>query len=201
LGRYAGENGAEVVRQTVADLRNSLATEGIRLEVLPGADVRVQEDLPELIGEKGTVLTVADRRRWILLEMPGEFFFDIGPLIAKLKGMGIGSILTHPERYGWNDLEIGRALQWRRKQGMLMQVTAGSLLGNFGPVAQRWGWQWLENGLVDVIASDAHNCDKRPPLLRDAFDAITKRLGESVAKRVMISTPRKILEAGMVTGS
>jgi protein-tyrosine phosphatase len=192
LGRYEGSNGAAEVRHAVACLRAQLAAEEIGLEVLAGAEVRVAEDLAALI-EADTVMTLADGRRWILVEMSAGPFFDIGPVLGRLAEQGVGVVLVHPERQAWNDAAMGRMLRWRRSFGVLMQVTAGSLVGVFGPRAQRLSWQWLENGVVDVIASDAHDCAQRPPLLAAAWEAVSQRLGEAVVRRTLREVPGKLV--------
>jgi protein-tyrosine phosphatase len=194
LGKYAWLNNPTAIRDAVASLQNVLITRGIPLRILPGADIRVRENLPELVAS-GHVMTLADQGKWILLELPGECFLEIAALIGDLKNRGIRIILTHPERYQWSDAEISRALTWRRNFGLLMQITAGSLFGHFGPRAKRLGWQWLETGIADIVASDAHDCLTRAPFLRDAYDAICRRGGETLAKRVMCDTPARIIAA------
>jgi protein-tyrosine phosphatase len=49
-----------------------------------------------------------------------------------------------------------------------MQVTAGSLLGAFGPAVQRFSESLLAQGLIHFIATDAHGVKTRRPLLNDA---------------------------------
>ena len=44
-----------------------------------------------------------------------------------------------------------------------MQVTAGSLVGQFGETARRFASTLLREGLVHVLASDAHDAIDRPP--------------------------------------
>src|SRR5688572_5935816 len=83
LGRYDLRNGAAEVRKAVAGLRQALAREGVPLTVLPGADVRVDERLPQLL-EAGHVLTLADNGRHVLLELPHETYIEPLPLIRLL---------------------------------------------------------------------------------------------------------------------
>ncbi len=194
LGRYEQQNSAAVVREAVARLRERLIAEGIELDVLPGADVRVAEHLPALI-EADEVMTIADARNWILAEMPDGPFFDLGPLLSRLAKAGVKAVITHPERYQWSDAAISQMLRWRRAYGALVQVTAGSLLGAFGARAEMLSWRWLENGVVDVIASDAHDCVKRPPRMREACEAVCRRVGEAVAVRTMCTVPGRVLAA------
>ena len=184
LGRYGATNGVARVQAAVGELTKALAAAEIPLTVLPGGDVRVQDNLPAAL-DAGDACTVGDARRWVLLEMPETVALDIGPLLTELQGRGISCLLTHPERYAWIDGVFPQILRWRNTRGMLLQITAGSLLGGFGPESERRAWQWLENGLVDIIASDAHGPQRRPPRLAAARAAIVQRCGEKVAARVL----------------
>ncbi len=97
LGRYDGRCQAWEVRSAVAKLNTALAQEGLPLEVAPGADVRVDERIPALL-EKDLVLTLADRGRHLLLELPREVFIDLKPLLVELAARGIEAVVCHPER-------------------------------------------------------------------------------------------------------
>jgi len=144
---------------------------------------------------------VADGRKWLLLELPEGPMMDIGQLLADLKRSGTQVVLTHPERYLWSEQEMKGMLMWRRSHGMLVQVTAGSLMGAFGPRAEHLAWRWLETGIADIVASDAHGVQKRPPLLAAAWKAISLRLGPSIAARTMCVTPGRVVEAGVTRGT
>ena len=88
------------------------------------------------------------------------------------------AVLAHPERcraFHDDDELLGRLVE----QGMLAQVTAGSIAGSYGSTVQRCAWRMLEQGLVHVVASDAHDAVRRPPLLREPLEEAG--LGELVA--------------------
>ncbi len=57
LGRYE-QNTAEQILSLTAEAQRRFQHAGLPLTVLPGADVRIQEDLPELV-EQGKILTLA----------------------------------------------------------------------------------------------------------------------------------------------
>jgi protein-tyrosine phosphatase len=191
LGGYEATNGADTVRAAVAGLSAALAVGGVPLRVLPGGDVRVDERLVERLAE-GHVLTLADGGHFILLELPHESLVDLTRPVAELMAAGITPVLSHPERNGPLARRSDPVQPWLAA-GMVMQVTAGSLLGQFGPIAERAGWQMIEQGLVSIIATDAHDVDRRPPSLRAASEAITGRLGHAVARRLCIENPLKVL--------
>lgn len=192
LGPYAHQNTAARIQPLREALQRELAAAGVELMVLAGADVRVEDELLELL-DRGEIVTIDNKRKWILLEMPNTLALDITPILEGLKARGIHAVLTHPERYDWVDGVFKHILRWRQAYGMLLQITAGSFVGAFGPLSQRRAWQWLESGLVDVVASDAHDVQRRPPLLQAAWDAISSRCGEKVAQRVMCSAPAQVI--------
>jgi protein-tyrosine phosphatase len=119
---------------------------------------------------------------------------DIGPLLQQLAGMGMRAIVTHPERYPWDEAQIAKLWQWRRSHRVQIQITAGSLLGAFGERAAELSWHWLGHGLVDLVASDAHDVERRPPRMREVWNAIAQRVGDAVAMRVMCTTPARLLQ-------
>jgi len=86
---------ASAIRAGVASLNGAIAAAGIELEVLPGADVRIEPELPKLL-RRGEVLTLADRGKHVLLELPHEVYFPLETLLAALSKQGLTGILSHP---------------------------------------------------------------------------------------------------------
>jgi protein-tyrosine phosphatase len=191
LGRYDRLNSARVVREAVAELSAALASQQIPLEVLPGGDVRIDERLPRLL-VSDEVLTVADAGYHLLLELPHELFVDPLPTIDLLREHGLQPILTHPERHAYLHGTIDWATDWI-KHGAVLQVTAGSLLGDFGSRAFEHAWQLIDSGLASLIASDAHDAQRRPPRITAALTALTERAGDDVARRLVIDNPQLVL--------
>ncbi len=62
--------------------------------------------------------------------------------------------------------------------GMLSCITARSLTGEYGSSAQTYAWELLAEGLVHVIASDAHDVTRRPPDLRPALEEAGLEAGQ-----------------------
>ncbi len=190
LGNHSGNHGPAICEQT-AQLQQLLAKQGIPLRVLPGGDVRIEPDLVDKL-RAGEVLTLADRRRHVLLELPHELYPPLERLLDSLHGAGITGILSHPER----NLGIltGRDVLWPLAQaGCLFQVTAGSLVGTFGPDVQQMA-QWLvRQGLAHFVATDAHGIKVRRPLLRRAFDCVAKLAGYEVAVDLCCRNPAAVL--------
>jgi protein-tyrosine phosphatase len=205
LGRFSETNEATQIRQAVSLLNEALDGSGIDLTVLPGGDVRVDERICQLL-EADKILTLADGGKYILLELPQEVFLDIEPLLAQLSSLGVQSIISHPERHpvlakspqGSFDPQmwpssLGIPPDWFNYP-IHLQITAGSLLGHFGPQAQRAGWHFLKSGLASLVATDCHDLTRRRPCMRAAFQVISDQLARWAAKHVCIENPLKVLK-------
>ena len=126
LGSF-GHNTSDQIRGLTQELQHILDSEGIPLEILPGADVRIEEGMIEKL-VSGEVLTLGDHRRHVLLELPHEMYFPLDNLLTELDRKGIIGILSHPERNA-GLLRDPHLLLPLVDRGCLMQVTAGSLMG------------------------------------------------------------------------
>lgn len=195
LGSYSSNRGT-VIRERVSELQRLLATEGIPLRVLPGGDVRIDETLISGL-RSGDVLTLGDRGRHVLLELPHEVYLPLEPLLAQLSSAGLAGILSHPER-NQEILRRPSLVAQLVKQGCLMQVTAGSLLGGFGPAAQELAEELLKNGLVHFLATDAHGVRSRRPLMRRAYERVAQLANEQTANQICCENPRRVAEGETV---
>jgi len=192
LGRFSGCNEAAQIRDQVAALNEALAGNNIRLNVVPGGDVRVDERICQLI-EADKILTLADKGKHILLELPYEVFIDIEPLLVELSSLGIQPIVSHPERHPVITRQPDLLLKWLQRSAHL-QVTCGSLLGDFGPAAQKAAWHLLSLGYTSFVATDSHDLRGRRPRMRAAFESISARLGRAMARLVCIENPLRVLQ-------
>lgn len=191
LGRFDGLNLPWQVREAVGRLNEALAAERIPLAVVAGADVRLDERLAALL-EADRILTLADGGRYLLAELPDGVFLDLGPLITELSARGVRLIISHPERHPglWQHVEAVRS--WL-EQGLLFQVTAGSLAGDFGPAVERAAWYYVQAGWAAMVATDAHNLKDRRPRMSRAFSLIAARCGPAQAQRLCVENPQGIL--------
>ncbi|HEX5621013.1 MAG TPA: CpsB/CapC family capsule biosynthesis tyrosine phosphatase [Solirubrobacteraceae bacterium] len=162
-----------------------LAYEGIELELLSGGEI-AHDRLPELDDETLQTLTLGGGP-YLLLECP---FAPIGdglePLVDDLHERGFEVLLAHPERSAsfQQDPDLLAALV---DQGALAQVTVGSLTGHFGRIPQRTAEMMVREGLVHVLASDAHDIAGRAPVLHangaltaDQYERMTTVVPEAI---------------------
>lgn len=160
----AMRNDAAGIAARLEELRVALRAAKIPLEVTSGAEV----DLPlsaELSDDELRALSLG-ASGWVLAEAPLGHFPFVRRAVEQVLARGHRVVLAHPERSPslHGDLESVRRLA---AAGVVMQITATSLTGRFGGTVQRFAARLLEEGLVHVIASDAHDGQQRPPGLRD----------------------------------
>lgn len=196
LGGFARNLGNEIRKQTKA-LQALLDQERIPLQVLPGGDVRIEDSLlPGL--RSGEVMSLADHRKHVLLELPHELYFDLKPVLTGLRQQGIQGILSHPER---NQGLLARPglVKELVDVGCLMQVTAGSLLGTFGPPSQAMAEAMLRDGHVHFLATDAHGPKARRPLIHRAFTRAWELVGRAAAEEMCSVNPAAVAAGRQVT--
>ena len=171
-------------------LDDRLRREGIPIRIVPGADVRIT---PELLRGNGHYLCIGRRTPYLLLEFPHDL---IPPgsdrLIGALRDRGVVPVITHPERNA--DLQRRpEKLTPFIEMGCLVQVTAMSLTGEFGPRALDAAERLMKEGRVHCIATDAHDTVKRPPILFRAVRRAGELVGEAAAKRMVVDWPQRII--------
>jgi protein-tyrosine phosphatase len=197
LGRFDGRYDGRAVRQAVQELNQALRENGITLTVLPGADVRLDERIPQLV-QSGAVVTLADGRRHLLLELPHEIFIDPRALLRQLAAAGLTAVITHPERHSVLAGHPEYVDGWREYRPCL-QITAASLTGDFGPQCEAAAWAFLQIDLPIVVATDAHDTHARAPRMTAAYQRLNRRLGLSAARRLCVENTRRLV-AGQELG-
>lgn len=191
LGRYDGLYDARGIRQAVADLSRLLTEEQIPLHVVPGADVRLDERISELLASD-LILTVGDAGRHLMLELPHEVFIDPAALLAQLAETGPKVVITHPERHQFLAQRPQYVEQWVPYRPSL-QITAASFLGAFGRLSEQAAWAFLEAPLPALVATDAHDLAGRAPRMTDAYRLLLRRLGQDAAHILCVENPRRLL--------
>jgi protein-tyrosine phosphatase len=113
--------------------------------------------------------------------------------LHEIQLLGLRPVITHPERNAILRAQKERLAKWVQL-GCFVQVTAGSLTGNFGPGPQKDAWRWLLDGMVHLIASDAHNTSGRPLRLAPARALVREQMGEEAAQALFVENPRAAFE-------
>jgi protein-tyrosine phosphatase len=110
----------------------------------------------------------------------------------KLWDSGMTVIVTHPERNPILRENPQRIAEWA-EQGCVIQVTGSALTGFWGERSRRVAHWLLEHQSVHVLATDAHDTQKRVAILSTARDAAAAICGEEIAEALVETNPRAIV--------
>ena len=185
------DNTAPGIRAAIADFQSKLDEAGIGLKLVEGADVHLDTDLAGAI-RADRVPTLAGSR-YLLLEPPHH----VAPpgfesRVFELMTAGITPVITHPERLSWVEDHYDLFLRLVDR-GAWMQVTAGALTGRHGRRPKYWGERFVGEGKTHLIATDAHDTRRRPPLLAEGREAAAKLVGSDEATHLVVTRPAGIV--------
>ncbi|MGJ0507138.1 MAG: tyrosine-protein phosphatase [Methylocystis sp.] len=180
------------IRQAVIQLQDRLDDAGIALKLVPGADNHVTPNFVDGL-RRGHLLSLADSR-YVLVEPPHHTAPPrLEDLFFNIMAAGYTPILTHPERLTWIESEYDLIVSLATR-GVWMQITAGALTGSFGRSPRYWGERMLCEGLVHILATDAHNIASRPPVLSQGLAYAARLVGDEEAERLAKTRPLAVLE-------
>lgn len=164
------------------------AAADIPIQLVLGAEVRVNDSLAELL-RQGKLPTI-NGSRYLLTEFfpDTECFTDA---LENILGLGFIPLVAHPERYIAVCKEPRIVTRWL-DMGCHLQLTGGSILGQYGKTVQRTAAFLLKNDLVACVASDAHGVDHRSNFLLDVYDHLSVRYGKQYAMCLMYDNPMRI---------
>ena len=131
--------------------------------------------------------------RYLLVEFSNYSIPDqMADSFRRLWDSGMTVIVTHPERNPILRDKPQRIAEWA-EQGCVVQVTGSALTGFWGERSRRVAQWLLENQAAHVLATDAHDTQKRVPILSTSRDAAAAICGEEVAHALVESNPRAII--------
>jgi protein-tyrosine phosphatase len=118
-------------------------------------------------------------------------------MLSSVSEQGWRLALAHPERYTGIGRSYGHVERWR-EAGALMFVNVGSLLGEYGPEAERVARQMIASGHADCLASDHHGRDSRSTSLRMGWDRLAEAGYLEIADLLCATNPAAVLRGDPV---
>ena len=157
-GAFPGNDSATIAAG-VSALQPQLDAAGVDLRVVTGAEVSSIRAI-DLDDEELAALRLG-RGPWLLLECPlaAPLIVAFAAIARALAGRGHRLLLAHPERSPLF-LRSPSLLEELVAEGMMTQVTAGSLTGRYGRPARDLGHRLVEKGTAHVLASDGHGAQR-----------------------------------------
>lgn len=136
---------------------------------------------PGLLRQEDIERLCLGRSNYLLLEMPfSRWTPSVLRTVRALRyEQGVVPILAHVERYA--AMADRRMLDGLLESGVLMQMNADYFLD---PRTHRQAVKLLRRGVVDVLGSDCHGAERRPPLLGPMWERMGDKRLAAAAERV-----------------
>jgi protein-tyrosine phosphatase len=131
--------------------------------------------------------------RWVIVELVEDELPNlVSTVLERLMTNGLFPVLAHPER--WRVIHRDpKMLDQARSAGALVQVVAPSLTGRWGATVRAAAWDLVASERADLLASDAHDLDRRRCELDAARTLVTEHLGSARWDDLTIHAPRRLL--------
>ncbi len=197
---FATSHFNELIPQEIEDeyfeklniLRSEALSRNLNIFIYSGSEIFFHHFIDKTI-KKGKVTTLANLGQYSLMEFP-LFMMPNGieEALFKLSMEHIIPIIAHPERYQ-SVLEKPQRVYSFIKYGGLLQVNAGSVLGEFGKDVQKIAMWLLEDKLVHFIGSDAHTTKGRTFKMQEVSKYLKKYLDADYLRDILEWNGRNII--------
>ena len=191
FGRF--DNTLPVIKQSFAALEAEVKRADIDIALAYAAEVRLDSEMLDLLAKDELPLYGCYKgQQFMLLEFPHSHIpAGTDMLVKYLKKQNITPVIAHPER-NRDLLETPHKIKQFIRLGCWFQVTASSITGHFGEACQALALTYIEQGFIQIVASDAHSVKRRPPLLSQARSKVTALFGEEKAQQLFYDNPYNI---------
>ena len=194
---FACDYGPELVRQRFQDLRRAVEAAALPVSLYLGCEVAIWPDTAEDCARKllrGVYPTMAGSR-YAMIEFDPHWHSqaDAELCAGKILEAGLIPIVAHAERYHFTTLEGARRL---REMGAKIQINVYSVQSERKDWIRANARGLLTERLVDLIGTDSHRLDHRPPEIAADVAALEELVGPDYARQIGIEAPAAIVRAG-----
>lgn len=194
---FACDYGSDLVRQRFRELERAVKAARLPVSLYLGCEVAIWPDTAEESARKllrGVYPTMAGSRYAMIEFDPRRHSQADAELCAgKILAAGLIPIVAHAERYHLTSLEGARRL---REMGAKIQINVYSVQSERKDWIRANARGLLTERLVDLIGTDSHRLDHRPPEIAADVAALEELVGPDYARQIGIEAPAVIVRAG-----
>jgi protein-tyrosine phosphatase len=124
-----------------------------------------------------------EKTKYILLEFPYTEKWDLKVyhLLEKLINYyNVIPIIAHIERY-CAIKKSARKVKRLKDMGCVIQLNTSSIIDKKRRIQ---AIRYLKYGYIDLLGSDCHNMNQRPPVMAEAFDIVIQKLGDKYSDKL-----------------
>ena len=165
----------------------------IPIQLYLGAEVLCLPDTP-ILAQNHALPTIGDTDYLL-----AEFHFDesgsyMTQMLEMLIDSGYRPIVAHPERFFAVQQEPRLVRHWFDNMDCVIQLNKCSVLGAFGSRVQQTAHLLLDQGVVHLIASDAHGAERRTPHMGQLHQWLDAHCIPEYAEILLERNPARVVE-------
>ena len=175
----------------IEELRAELVKEEIELELIPGAEVYVNDDIFYAPSLKGAAI---GNTNFILVEFDfnGLGLNRLARYLNEFLDRDMRPIVAHPERYSYlqRDYDL---VNYLSRCGVLFQVNASSLAGYGTRSDYELARKLVKHSIASFIATDAHSMSSRSNDLDNLIDRFPSDISDTCLHYMLETAPRHVI--------
>ncbi len=182
----------ETYRRHLQEEQDWCRQEGLDLQLYEGCEILWDESAPRLLKE-GAFPSLCGGRYALVEFFPTTPWEEIKHAALALSIAGYYPVVAHVERYACLR-KAHRIQELSYEYGAVLQMNTHTVLtsAKVGLFGDRWPAKVLAEGLIDIVASDAHDVKERPCRLGEAYKFLIERYSRGYAEQVCMSIPGRI---------
>lgn len=164
-------------RSVFEELISVVSVKGLNIHLILGQEIYYTSDTIQNIRDQ--MVIPFGNTKLMLVEFSTSEEDDIAEAIHNIKSLGFIPIIAHVERYDYLSVSD---ISMLKRMGALIQVNAGSVIGEYGTKAKALIHKLLKEDLVDFVASDIHPFRKN--YMKDAYAYVLKKYGQAMSQKL-----------------
>lgn len=168
--------------QHLTQARQYCRERGYALTVQSGAEIMYTPAIGRYAAER-LLPTLATTDHILMEFVPDIAYSELEDAVDLAERAGYAVILAHIERYDclYRRQNVRRL---KEKHDVCYQVNCATVIDGCGFLRDRQIRGWLRDEMIDFVASDAHNCARRPIRMREAYGILRQQYGRDYADRL-----------------
>ena len=155
----------------------------LNLRILPGAEIRYTQQTPAYLAE-GSVPTLGGSDKILMEFTGGETYSAMRDAVQRVLRGGFVPVLAHIERFSHLIYPIRNAKALKEDDNVLYQVNAQAIIKGSSRRSVRAIRRLLDDGMIDFVASDAHDLSDRRCQMQDAYNTLVQWVGQTYADQL-----------------
>ena len=182
----------EDLQQAFWALTQTVQREMPDLELYLGNEICYEQEVPD--GLRTDRILSMNGSRYCLLEFyPMSLRSQVLSAVSSVRNAGYLPIIAHVERNNCF-LQDSALVDEVLHMGALLQLNADSIMNANGRAVSGFCRQLLRSGNVHFVATDAHDCVKRTPILKECFQWVSRKYGQAYASMLFSENARAVIE-------